>query len=142
MSLLEKIAKTRDELHARLQPYLKPSERQRQLKQEDDLRERRLIQTIGEWRIFLICGWVALIGTGSIPGSVEAKPFFVLFALAVMGFGIYLRYFPRVPPEDAPTQSGGEAASGGGLASPRGKAGVDPSPTESNAAREKRSTET
>ncbi len=84
-----------------------------------------------------------LVSTGSMPSSVEAKPFFVLFALVVMGFGVYLRYFPRVPPEDAPTQSGGEAVSGGGLASPQDEAGgVDPSPTESNATRERGSTET
>ncbi|HXV23554.1 MAG TPA: hypothetical protein VED46_04775 [Alphaproteobacteria bacterium] len=76
-----------------------------------------------------------------MPSSFELKPLFVLFAVAAMGFGIYKRYFPTVPREDAPAQSGGGAPSGCGAASPQGKAGIDPSSIESSAEPEKRSTE-
>jgi hypothetical protein len=76
-----------------------------------------------------------------MPSSVEAKPFFVLFALVVMGFGVYLRYFPRVPPEDAPARSGGEAPSDSGAAPPPEKASANPSPAESSADPEKGSME-
>ena len=143
---LDKIVKTRDELLARLEPHLKPSERQRQLREQDDLRVRQFIkstvQRIGEWRFALICGWLGFLGSVGMPSSFELKPLVVLFAVAAMGFGIYKRYFPTVPREDAPAQSGGGGApSGSGAASPQGKAGIDPSSIESSAEPEKRSTE-
>jgi hypothetical protein len=43
-------------------------------------------------------GSVMLFGTGRIPNAAEGKPVFVLFALGVIAFGFYKRYFPSEPP--------------------------------------------
>lgn len=106
MLSLSKIAKTRDELLTRIRPHLTPSERQRQLKHEDDLRVRQFIkstvQRIGEWRFALICGWLGFLGSAGMPSSFELKPLFVLFALGIIAFGFYKRYFPSEPPSDEP----------------------------------------
>ena len=45
-------------------------------------------------------GCVALIGTGTIPDAVEGKPVLALFALGIVAFGFYKRYFPSEPPLD------------------------------------------
>ncbi len=103
MSPLEKIAKTRNELLARLRPHLKPSERQRQIKQDDDLRSRAFERRFGEWRIWVIAGGIALPGSLGVPNSVTTKPLIVLTALGFISYGIYKRYFPSEPPSDEPS---------------------------------------
>jgi hypothetical protein len=43
-------------------------------------------------------GSVLLFGTGRIPNAAAGKPVFVLFALGIIAFGFYKRYFPSEPP--------------------------------------------
>ena len=86
----------------RIKPHLTPSERQRQLKREDDLRSRKLERAIGEWRIWLIAGWMGLMGSMTVPSAVSTKPLIVLTALGFMAFGFYKRYFPTEPPPEEP----------------------------------------
>ena len=86
----------------RLKPHLTPSELQRQLKREDDLRSRKFEHAIGEWRIWLIAGWMGLIGSMSVPSAVTTKPLIVLTALGFIAFAFYKRHFPSEPPPEEP----------------------------------------
>ncbi|MDF2763347.1 MAG: hypothetical protein K0S81_341 [Rhodospirillales bacterium] len=101
----DKLADRWNQLHERIKPYLTPSERQRQLKREDDLRSRKFEHAIGEWRIWLIAGWMGLMGSMTVPSGVTTKPLIVLTALGFIAFGFYKRYFPsEPPPEELPPE--------------------------------------
>jgi hypothetical protein len=114
MSVLETIAKHWNEVRERAKTQLTPSERQRQLKREDDLRSRKLERAIGEWRIWLIAGWMGLMGSMTVPSAVSTKPLIVLTALGFMAFGFYKRYFPsEPPPEELPSEPQTPRAGGG-----------------------------
>jgi hypothetical protein len=102
MSFLETIAQHWNEVRERVKPYLTPSDRQRQLKREDDLRSRKLERAIGEWRIWVISGGIGLMMSMGVPSAVSTKPLIVLTALGFMAFGFYKRYFPTEPPPEEP----------------------------------------
>jgi hypothetical protein len=95
---VELIVRRWKETRARVEPYLTPSERQRQLKREDDHRALRRAHEFGQWRLLVLMGSVMLFGTGGIPNALAGKPLFVLFALGIIAFGFYKRYFPSEPP--------------------------------------------
>ena len=90
----------------RIKPHLTPSERQRQLKREDDLRSRKIERAIGEWRIWVIGGGIGLMMSMGVPSAVSTKPLIVLTALGFMAFKFYKRYFPtEPPPEERPAEA-------------------------------------
>jgi hypothetical protein len=120
MGVLETIAQHWNEVRERVKTHLTPSERQRQLKREDDLRSRKLERAIGEWRIWLIAGWIGLMGSMTVPSAVSTKPLMVLTALGFIAFAFYKRYFPSEPPlDELPSE-----------AEPRQSAGSTPSPDD------------
>ena len=106
MRAVELITRRWKEARARVEPYLTPSERQRQLKREDDHRALRRAHEFGQWRLLVLMGSVMLFGTGGIPNALAGKPLFVLFALGVIAFGFYKRHFPsEPPPEELPPEA-------------------------------------
>jgi hypothetical protein len=113
-SIFETIAKHWNEARERVKLHLTPSERQRQLKREDDLRSRKLERAIGEWRVWVIGGGIGLTMSMGVPSAVSTKPLIVLTALAFMAFGFYKRYFPtEPPPEELPSKPQTPRAGGG-----------------------------